>query len=50
MSEEEARMRLAKQMPLSEKEKLADVVILNNEEDDVEAQIHHLLRKEGIQC
>lgn len=50
MNEEEAKMRLAKQMPLSEKEKMADVIIFNNEEDDVEKQLHYLLRKEGIQC
>ena len=50
MDEQEARRRLLKQMPLSLKEKKADVIIYNNEEDDVEKQILHRLRKEGIIC
>ena len=49
MSKEEAKQRLQKQMPLIEKEKRADFIIYNNEED-VEKQIVQYMKKEGIVC
>ena len=48
MSEEEATRRLHKQMPLSEKVQRAHVVLYNEEENEIEAQIQCLLKKEGI--
>ncbi|MCL6590973.1 MAG: dephospho-CoA kinase [Firmicutes bacterium] len=45
ISEEEAKSRIAAQLPLAEKEKLADVVIQNNQTlEDLEAQVRALIK------